>query len=148
MSATLRVNYNINPNLTIQYYGQPFIFKAIYSKFNYVNNSIADNLNDRVTWFNDDQIEFDNGVYSIDEDSDGTIDYSFGNPDFAFVQFRSNLVVRWEYIPGSEVFLVWSQGIDGLGDVNNTFGDIINNQLFSQKPQNTFLIKATYRFVL
>ena len=148
LSATLRVNYNINPNLTIQYYGQPFIFKAKYSKFNYVNNSIADNLNDRVTWFNDDQIEFDNGVYSIDEDSDGTIDYSFGNPDFAFVQFRSNLVVRWEYIPGSEVFLVWSQGIDGLGDVNNTFGDIINNQLFSQKPQNTFLIKATYRFVL
>jgi len=148
LSATLRVNYNINPNLTIQYYGQPFIFKAKYSKFNYVNNSIADNLNDRVTWFNDDQIEFDNGVYSIDEDSDGTIDYSFGNPDFAFVQFRSNLVVRWEYIPGSEIFLVWSQGIDGLGDVNNSFGDIINNQLFNQKPQNTFLIKATYRFVL
>ena len=28
LSATLRVNYNINPNLTIQYYGQPFIFKA------------------------------------------------------------------------------------------------------------------------
>ena len=32
--------------------------------------------------------------------SDGG-NYSFGNPDFNFRQFRSNLVVRWEYLPGS-----------------------------------------------
>jgi hypothetical protein len=148
LSATIRINYSINPNLTIQYYGQPFIFQAKYSNFNYVNNATAEDLNDRVTWYNDDQISFDDDVYSVDEDADGTYDYSFGNPDFAFVQFRSNLVLRWEYIPGSEIFLVWSQGVDGFGDVNNSFGDIIDNQLFSQKPQNTFLIKATYRFVL
>ena len=148
LSSTLRINYSINPNLTIQYYGQPFIFKAKYSKFNYVNNSIAENINDRVTWYNDNQINFENGLYSVDEDLDGNDDYSFGNPNFAFVQFRSNLVLRWEYIPGSEIFLVWSQGVDGFGDVDNSFGDIVDNQLFSQKPQNTFLIKATYRFVL
>ncbi|NND52710.1 MAG: carbohydrate binding family 9 domain-containing protein [Flavobacteriaceae bacterium] len=148
LSLTLRVNYNINPNLTIQYYGQPFIFKAKYSNFNYVNNSTAENINERVTWYEDDQIDFADGLYSVDENRDGTTDYAFGNPDFAFVQFRSNLVVRWEYIPGSEIFLVWSQGITGLGDVNNSFGTIIDNQLFKQQPENTFLIKATYRFVL
>ncbi|NNL80103.1 MAG: carbohydrate binding family 9 domain-containing protein [Flavobacteriaceae bacterium] len=148
MNTTLRVNYNINPNLTIQYYGQPFIFKAKYDDFNFVNNSIAEDLNERVTLYDDDQISFDGSVYSVDEDRDGNTDYAFGNPDFAFVQFRSNLVVRWEYIPGSEIFLVWSQGITGLGDVNNSFGDIINNQLLKQRPENTFLIKATYRFVL
>jgi len=147
LSTTLRVNYNINPNLTIQYYGQPFIFKAKYSNFNYVNNAVADNLNNRVTWYGNNQIESVDGTYLIDEDADGTTDYSFGNPDFAFVQFRSNLVMRWEYIPGSEIFLVWSQGITGLGDVNNNFGRIIDNQIFNQKPENTFLIKATYRFV-
>jgi len=146
LSATLRVNYNINPNLTIQYYGQPFIFKARYSDFNYVTSATAEDLNDRVAWYNDNQINFQDGVYSIDEDGNGTTDYSFGNPDFAFVQFRSNLVLRWEYIPGSEIFLVWSQGITGSGDVNNSFGRIIDNQLISQKPENTFLIKATYRF--
>ena len=148
LSATFRINYSINPNLTIQYYGQPFIFKAKYSNFNYVNNAIAKDLNDRVIWYGNNQIDFENDTYSVDEDRDGTVDYSFGDPDFAFVQFRSNLVVRWEYIPGSEIFLVWSQGIDAFGDVNNSFGDIIDNQLFNQKPQNTFLIKATYRFVL
>jgi len=147
-STTLRVNYNINPNLTVQYYGQPFIFKAKYSNFNYVNDPVAGDLNDRVTWYGNNQISFEDDVYTIDEDADGTADYSFGNPDFAFVQFRSNLVVRWEYIPGSEIFLVWSQGITGLGDVNNSFSEIIDNQLISQRPQNTFLVKATYRFVL
>ena len=142
------MNYNINPNLTIQYYGQPFIFKAKYSNFNYVNDPVAEKLSDRVNWYDNEQITFSNGVYSVDEDRDEKVDYQFGNPDFAFVQFRSNLVVRWEYIPGSEIFLVWSQGITGLGDVNNDFATIIDNQLLSQRPQNTFLIKATYRFVL
>ncbi len=150
LSTTLRVNYNINPNLTIQYYGQPFIFKAKYSNFNYVNDPVASDLNDRVTWYGDNQITFseEDDTYFVDEDGDSQTDYSFGNPDFAFVQFRSNLVVRWEYIPGSEIFLVWSQGITGLGDVDNDFSEIIDNQLLSARPQNTFLIKATYRFVL
>jgi Domain of unknown function (DUF5916)/Carbohydrate family 9 binding domain-like len=148
LSATLRVNYNINPNLTIQYYGQPFIFSAGFSDFNYVNNPVAEDINDRVTTYTTDQIRLENGEYRVDEDRDGEIDYRFGDPDFAFVQFRSNLVVRWEYIPGSEIFLVWSQGVTGSGDPNNDFSTIVDNQLLSQKPQNTFLIKATYRFVL
>ncbi|MCW8980203.1 MAG: DUF5916 domain-containing protein [Altibacter sp.] len=148
LSATLRVNYSINPNLTIQYYGQPFIFRAKYSNFNFVNNSVAEDLNERVSLYGNDQILFSEGSYLVDEDRDGTTDYQFGDPDFAFVQFRSNLVVRWEYIPGSEIFLVWSQGITGLGDPDNRFSTIIDNQILQQQPQNTFLIKATYRFVL
>ena len=99
--------------------------------------------NDRVT------LQTDINSYLIDEDRDGEIDYSFGNPDFTFVQYRSNLVVRWEYIPGSEIFLVWSQGITSFReDAENGFNTIVDTQLLNQKPQNTFLIKATYRFVL
>lgn len=148
LSTTLRINYNLNPNLSIQYYGQPFIFKAKFSDFNYVVNSTAENIDNRVSWFTEDQIQFNNGLYEVDEDQNGTVDYSFGDPDFAFVQFRSNLVLRWEYIPGSEIFLVWSQGITGSGDVNDSFGGIINDQLLNQKANNTFLLKATYRFNL
>ncbi len=148
LSATLRINYTFNPDLTLQYYGQPFIARGIYSNFNYVNNASAENLYERVTWYNDNQINFEEGVYNVDENLDGSTDYSFDDPNFAYVQFRSNLVLRWEYIPGSEIFFVWSQGITGFGDALNDFDTIIDNQLFSQKPENTFLIKATYRFVL
>jgi hypothetical protein len=145
--ATLRVNYTINPNLSIQYYGQPFISRGRYSNFNYVSNSIADDLNERVTWYDSDQITLDNQMYRVDETRDGNIDYSFRKPDFAFAQFRSNLVVRWEYIPGSELFFVWSQGITGFDDASERFNTIVDNQFLNRKPENTFLIKATYRFL-
>ena len=148
LSASIRLNYNINPNLTIQYYGEPFISRGRYTNFNYVNNPVAADLNDRVTLYDQNQISFADDVYSVDEDRNGTVDYTIDNPDFAFVQFRSNLVLRWEYIPGSEIFLVWSQGVTGDGDPGDHLFRSLNNQILDQQPENTFLIKATYRFVL
>ncbi|SNR28580.1 Carbohydrate family 9 binding domain-like [Maribacter sedimenticola] len=149
-STSIRFNYSINPNLSIQYYGQPFISRGIYTDFNYVANSLAKNINERVTLFNQDQLtstETGNS-YSIDENLDGTVDYQIVNPDFSFVQFRSNLVVRWEYVPGSEIFLVWSQGVAGLANPYDTLGSNLDGQIFGEKKDNTFLIKATYRFIL
>jgi hypothetical protein len=150
LSAALRVNYTINPNLTIQYYGQPFIFRAKYSKFKHVTNPIADNLYDRFYQFSDAQINFDtnSNAYLVDEDLDGTTDFSISKPDFSFVQFRSNLVVRWEYIPGSELFFVWSQGITGLVDAKERLLRGLEKGILDKQPENIFLIKATYRFVL
>jgi len=148
LSASLRINYTINPNLTIQYYGQPFISNGIYKNFNFINNPVADNLYDRIDLYTTNQISFDGTNYFIDENRDGTIDYEFENPDFSFVQFRSNLVVRWEYRPGSEIFLVWSQGNVGTQDPNDRLFRSLDNQIFEEKAENTFLIKATYRFML
>lgn len=148
LSASIRLNYSINPNLTIQYYGQPFISRGRYTDFNYVTNAVAKNLDERVTLYDQDQISFADDEYSVDEDRDGNVDYTISDPDFAFVQFRSNLVLRWEYIPGSEIFLVWSQGITGDGNPSDDLFRSLDNQILNQQPDNTFLIKATYRFVL
>ena len=148
LSMTFRANFNINPNLTVQYYGQPFIFKAKFSNFKIVNDASAEALGDRVTQFSNNQISFADGLYSVDEDGDNVTDYQFGDPDFNFVQFRSNLVVRWEYIPGSELFLVWSQGIEGISDIDNGLFDATDDVVFGNQIRNTFLVKWTYRFVL
>jgi len=149
-STALRFNYSLNPNLSIQFYGQPFISRGTYTDFNYVDNPIAEKLADRIILYNTNQISRINntGSYLIDENLDGNTDYEIGDPDFSFVQFRSNLVVRWEYIPGSEIFLVWSQGVTGFGDPMDSLGSNLEAQIFDQKMDNTFLIKATYRFVL
>ena len=149
-STSIRFNYSLNPNLSIQYYGQPFISRGTYTDFNFVNNPIAENLNERVTKFSENQISNEGvgNTYSIDEDIDGIVDYEIENPDFSFVQFRSNLVLRWEYIPGSEVFLVWSQGVVGSANPYETLGNNLDAQILGQKKDNTFLIKATYRFML
>jgi hypothetical protein len=115
-----------------------------------VTNPTAEYYGDRVALFQPNQIGFVAGEnqYSVDEDNDGNTDYTFENPDFSQVFFNSNLVVRWEYIPGSEIFLVWSQGIFGNANTRDDLFSGINDQIFNRKPENIFLIKATYRFVL
>jgi hypothetical protein len=146
--ASLRVNYTLNPNLSIQYYGQPFVSRGVYKDIKYVTNPTATSLNDRFQLYSNDQLSLSQGVYNIDENSDGLNDYSFNNPNFSQVQFNSNLVLRWEYIPGSELFLVWSQGVNsGISPSNGLFEDL-GTGILNQRPQNIFLLKATYRFVL
>jgi hypothetical protein len=66
---------------------------------------------------------------------------------FNIREFRSNTVFRWEYRPGSALFLVWSQGREGSSDVEgtNSFrGDL--GDLFRQRANNTFLVKLSYWF--
>jgi hypothetical protein len=146
--ASLRINYTLNPNLSIQYYGQPFVSRGVFKDIKYVTNPTATNLNDRFKLYSNNQISQNQGVYNIDENIDGSNDYSFDNPNFSQVQFASNLVIRWEYIPGSELFLVWSQGINsGLSSSNGLFEDF-GTGILNQRPQNIFLLKVTYRFVL
>ncbi len=148
LSAAVRLNYTVNPNLSIQFYGEPFISRANFTDFKYVTNPTAENLYDRFYQYEDTEISYSNGTYLVDEDTDGNVDYDFRNPDFSFVQFRSNLVVRWEYIPGSELFLVWSQGITGFVDPLEHLFTGLENGILDQRPENIFLVKATYRFVL
>ncbi len=145
---SFRLNYTINPNLSIQYWGQPFISQGNYSDFKHVSDPLASNFTDRFTPYAGEQISLVDDVYRVDEDLDGNVDFSFDNPDFSFVQFRSNLVVRWEYIPGSEIFLVWSQDISQSGNPGNDLITDLQDNLFNgERPTNIFLIKATYRFV-
>ena len=149
-SMTLRLNYSITPNLTVQYYGQPFISKGKYSEFKYITDPLARLFYDRFEVYNPNQITYssEDDQYYVDENTDNTIDYSFGNPDFNFMQFRSNLVARWEYVPGSELFLVWSQSNNASGDPEDRLLYSLRDDLFSQQPRNTFLVKWTYRFLL
>jgi len=147
LSMSIRVNYNINPNLTIQYWGQPFISRGRYSHFKHVTDATAQDFNNRFLQYGSNQVSFLDDIYAVDENLDGQIDFTFDDPDFAFVQFRSNLVLRWEYIPGSEIFLVWSQDISQSGNPNDGLFTNLNDNIFGQTAQNIFLLKATYRFV-
>ena len=146
---TGRVSYNISPELTLQYYGQPFITRPLYGNFAYVADPKAKNLEDRFTVFNPSQISSANGRYVVDEDGDGITDYSFGQPDFNFVQFRSNLVVRWEYRAGSELYLVWSQGntADAFNELDTPLASSLWDNAFAEQGRNIFLVKWTYRFL-
>ena len=148
LTASVRFDYTINPNLSIQYYGQPFISRGRYNDFKYVTNPVADRLNDRFQNYDTNQISINGNDFQVDDNRDGIMDYSFENPDFSYVQFNSNLVLRWEYIPGSELFLVWSQGVTSSVSSSNGLFEGFETGILDERPQNIFLLKATYRFIL
>ena len=145
--TSLRINYSVNPNLSVQFYSSPFITRGRYSNFNFVKNPTAESLNHRVSWYTTNQISKNGSTFSVDENTDSVTDYQFSNPDFTFAQFRSNLVIRWEYIPGSEMFLVWSRGAVETRDMNNSLSTSVHDLVFDKVADDTFLFKLTYRFL-
>ena len=66
------------------------------------------------------------------------------NPDFSYRSLRSNLVFRWEYRPGSTMFLVWSQSRDAASDDPSFHPWDSMKESFSDEGQNIFLIKLNY----
>jgi len=148
---SFRLNYNITPELTLQYWGQPFLATIDYSDFKRVTDPHADKLSNRFHTFTGNEISYSStdNYFSVDENLDGITDYEFDSPKCNYDQFLSNFVVRWEYRPGSTLYLVWSQ----TRNYNNpTVEYSVHSNLSSLFSQNTpddiFLIKFTYRFGL
>ncbi len=143
--APIRISFNLTPDLTLQYWGQPFVASGKYRDIKHITNPLADKYGDRFHIFDSKQVKYENETYKFDENRDGITDYSFGNRDFNFQEFLSNLVLRWEYSPGSTVFLVWNQSRSGFNSTGEM--DYVNNldELFSEKPYNIFLVKFSYR---
>ncbi len=63
LSMSLRLNYTINPNLSIQYWGQPFISRGRYSDFKQVSDPLAKDFDQRVVRYTDDRISLSEDTY-------------------------------------------------------------------------------------
>jgi hypothetical protein len=125
LSMTARASFTATPLLTFQFYAQPFMSAGSYSDWRELRSPRAEDYDDRFR------------PYRTDVAPGG----------FNFKQFNSNAVVRWEYRPGSTLFLVWQQGRvqDALNRGTFEF-ERDYRDLFRAHPVNTFLIKATYFF--
>lgn len=149
--TSLRVNLNLSPNLTFQYWGQPFIATGKYHDYKYITNPVASRYEDRYALYSGNQLSLNDDEFSVDENIDGVADYTFERKDFNVQEFLSNFVVRWEYNPGSSLYLVWSQTRSGFNDSGSLrffddMGDLFSTK--DNKPHNVFLIKFSYRFGL
>jgi hypothetical protein len=145
LSASFRVNLNLTPELSLQYWGQPFISAGKYSGFRHITNSMADNYYDRFRQFADSEISYDatEEIYRVTET--GGRSYEFDNPDFNVKEFLSNLVIRWEYQPGSTLFLVWSQNRKSFHNDGSFEFSRDTGRLFGEHPHDVFLVKLSYR---
>jgi hypothetical protein len=146
-SLTLRLNVAIAPDLTVQYYGSPFIATGRYTNLRRATNTLAHAYEDRFHRYGPGEIAFSPAANAYDvTETAGGARFSFANPDFSFRQFRSNLVARWEWKPGSSLYVVWSQG---RTDSDPSWEDSFRTNwrgLWTARPDNVFLVKLSYWF--
>jgi hypothetical protein len=121
-AVTLRLGVTATPNLSLQVYAAPFSTHGDFSNWLQVANARASQWTDRYRAFNG------------------------GDPGaFDFMQYRSNTVLRWEYRPGSALFLVWAQertqSLDGA-EARAAANGLA--PLYRAHPANVFLIKGSY----
>lgn len=122
-SITMRLNYTITPTLSVESYLQPFVSTGRYTHWRALDDGDSRNRDERFRPY-----------------------ATRGNPaGFRFGQLRTNNVVRWEYRPGSVLFFVWTQARDAAEtdpnqfDVGRGYGAV-----FGRRPDNVFLVKASY----
>lgn len=141
LSAQFRLNYAIRPDLTLETYAQPFAAVGTYSAFGELEEPETTDL---ILYGEDNGTTIaQDGDYDV---TDGAQSFTIGNPDFSAVSFRSNAVLRWEWRPGSTLFLVWQQNRAGGEPTRRTvrpgdLGDAFDSEAFGE---NFFAIKATY----
>jgi len=157
INTSLRINLNLSPDLTVQYWGPPFIASGRYHDYKYITDPMAEKFTNRFHTYSAGEITRLDGSADIDENLDGIVDYTFDTGDFNVQEFLSNLVVRWEYSPGSSLYLVWSQTRSGfnpsgqmeyLDDLGNLFSRSLFHDDDDYRMKNVFLIKFSYRFGL
>ncbi|HEX6536082.1 MAG TPA: DUF5916 domain-containing protein [Gemmatimonadaceae bacterium] len=146
VSLTARVSYSFTPTFSLQLYGEPFISAGKYSAFKEVVDPRAAHFDDRFHTFGGSELSYETDArrYDVDLNGDGASDLRFANPDFNFKQFRSTTVLRWEYRPGSTLFVVWSEGrsrFDPTGDfaLGHDAG-----RLFRAPATDVLLVKLNY----
>jgi hypothetical protein len=144
--TTIRFEYYVSPELSFQYYGSPYASIGKYDNFRRVTDASNRDLNQRNKPLT--VLATANNFYSVDATGDHVEDFKLKNPDFNFQEFRSNLVGRWEYSPGSTLYLVWTNTRSLYSDsyknaILDSFGGIS-----SLKAKNVFMVKLNYWFSL
>jgi hypothetical protein len=142
-SFTFRTELYLTPELSIQYYGSPYYSVGKYGDFKRVQQSQSPDINTRLESL-DPLYDPVGNSYSFDWNGET---FRFNNPDFSFMQFRSNLVFRWEYKLGSTLYVVWSHDRSGYESTYNPIGDIAG-ELFGIRGNNVIMLKLNFWFSL
>jgi len=148
IGTTLRLDYSITPDLSVQFYGNPFISCGKYTEYKRATNTLDKRYENRFRLLDSSVLTYDSNEnsYSLKESNNDA--YHFDNPDFSFREFRFNLVARWEYRPNSTVYLVWGQERSGSESTYISSFKQNSEALFGYHPNNVFMVKLNYWFSL
>jgi hypothetical protein len=150
ISMNTRFNVTFTPNLSFELYAQPLIASGQYSHY---KEFTAPRALERLVYGQDvgtvsvtqASEPGDADVYTIDPDGAGpAASFDVTDPSFTFRSLRGNAVLRWEYMPGSTLYVVWTRSASS--DLTRGAIDFGTDAraLFQGPATNIFLVKLNY----
>lgn len=140
LAAQVRANLALSPDLTLETYVEPFVSSGHYREIGELAAARTFDIRrygtDGTTLTRDAE-----GDYVV---ADGADSFTIGNPDFNVRSFRSSAVLRWEWRPGSTLFLVWQQSRSGRGPLRRPAEPADLARGLGDAGDNFLAIKATY----
>ncbi len=145
VAANIRLNWTFTPQLSLQLYMQPLISSGSYTAFKELVRPKSDEY---LTYGeNGSTIVRSGNSYTVDPDGAGpALSHTFGDPNFNLKSLRGNAVLRWEYLPGSSLYFVWTQNRNEMENVGELKFSRSVERLAGLKADNIFLIKMSYYF--
>ncbi len=153
--VTLRANATFSPVFNIELYAQPFAFAGDYRafkelrarrtfSFNTYGRDNGSTIQDTLLVSGSDTVP----GYAIDPDgaSSAGAPFTLANPDFRTRSLSVKAVLRWEYRPGSTLFLVWTHSRTGYFPYEPGFqpGRDFGRELLLDRPTNVLLVKLNF----
>ncbi len=144
ISMSTRINWTFTPKLSFQLYMQPFFASGKYSGFKELARARSFDFN--TYGENGSEISVDDvGDYSVDPDGAGPAEaFVISNPDFNYKSLRGTALLRWEYRPGSVLYLVWTHDRADFEHPGEFRFHRDFRSLANAESNNIFLVKLTY----
>ncbi|MEM6325630.1 MAG: DUF5916 domain-containing protein [Bacteroidota bacterium] len=146
VDATLetRLDWTFSPDVSLQLFLRPLVSTGRYTDYRELDRPLAMALP---------VYGVDRGTATLNDDGSTTIDpgdggdpFTLPDNDFTFRTLQGNAVLRWEFRPGSSLFLVWQQQRSSYLVNDGVFRTSDATRLFSDAGQNVFLLKLSYWF--
>jgi hypothetical protein len=153
LSLETRLGLTLTRTLTLQLFAQPLLsygrypaYKALARSESFAFHEFAPGVtSDGGTTCAGGEICTVGDIRHVDLTGDGGTDYAFEAPDFNVRSLRGNAVMRWEYRPGSTLFVVWQQQRYRDDAAREAFEPARGaSALFRTHPTNVFIVKLSY----
>ena len=148
IGSEIRLDWTFTPRLTLQAYLQPYIAEGKYTEFKELARPKSFDYTTYGTGTGGSTIAYADGIYTVDPDGPGgpAAPFLIANPDFNYKSMRGTVVLRWEYLPGSLLYFVWTQNRADYANPGNLQIGRDLGSLFSAPGDNIFLLKVSYRW--
>jgi len=144
-SMTTRVNWILSPRMSLQVYAQPLISVGDYNRFKELARGRTYDFNRYGAGGS--TIAAQGAAYAVDPDGAGPAPaFTFDNPDFNFKSLRVNAIYRWEWRPGSTLYVAWTQQRQDLADPGDFELGHDTSALLRAAADDVLLVKVSYRF--